>query len=295
MDNISLGIMAYNESGNIGRLLEAVLKQEIFCAKLTEIIVVSSGSTDATDNIVRSFMQKDKRISLIVQAQRMGKASAINEFLGKAKGEIIVLESADTLPAKGTLEKLVAVFNDPQVGMAGAHPVPVNPDNTFLGFAAKFIWAKHHQVAMVTPKMGELVAFRNYVRSIPTHTAVDEASIEVIVKQNSGRIVYVPYAIVYNKGAETISDFIKQRRRIFAGHKYLLKTEKYKVSTHNPAKIMLQLIARKENWWNFKKNIWTCAVIILELFCRFLGYYDYLICKKDHSVWEMASSTKKWE
>ncbi|MFH1460518.1 MAG: glycosyltransferase [Candidatus Omnitrophota bacterium] len=295
MNNISLGIMAYNEAGNIGRLLQSILEQKFTSGKLVEIIVVASGCTDNTEDILKFFKEKDKRIILISQAKREGKASAINQFLAKATSEVLIMESADTIPDKDTLEKLVAPFSDPQVGMSGAHPVPINSPDTFLGFAAHFIWAKHHQIALISPKMGELVAFRNFVKKIPMNTAVDEASIEAIVAEAGFKIIYVPEAIVQNKGSETIADFIKQRRRIFAGHKYLMKTQKYKVSTHNPTKIMLKMALEKKNWWNIKKNIWICAVILLELFCRFLGYYDFLIGKDDHSVWEIAASTKKWD
>ena len=80
MLNLSLGIMAYNEEANIGRLLHALLSQRLTRAILKEIIVVASGSSDKTINIVRDFMNKDSRISLFIQPKRMGKASAVNLF-----------------------------------------------------------------------------------------------------------------------------------------------------------------------------------------------------------------------
>ena len=40
-----------------------------------------------------------------------------------------------------------------------------------------------------------------------------------------------PDAVVLNKGPETVDDFLKQRRGIFAGHIYLKETLGYKVST----------------------------------------------------------------
>jgi len=44
MQKVSIGIMAYNEEANIGRLLEAVLNQKLIYGYLNEIIVVASGS-----------------------------------------------------------------------------------------------------------------------------------------------------------------------------------------------------------------------------------------------------------
>jgi len=50
---ISVGITAHNEAGNIGRLLDRLTYQNLKTVTISEIIVVSSGSIDQTDNIVR--------------------------------------------------------------------------------------------------------------------------------------------------------------------------------------------------------------------------------------------------
>ena len=167
MFEISIGIMAYNEEANIGRLLEAVIDQRFTCGRLSTIYVVASGCTDRTEDIVRTFMEKDERIRLLAQTHREGKASAINLFLSKAVGDIFILESGDTIPEKGTLDKLVAPFKDDRVGMTGSHPVPVNHENTFIGFSVNLMWRLHHKIALITPKLGELVAFRSFVKEIP--------------------------------------------------------------------------------------------------------------------------------
>ena len=50
---VSVGILAHNEEGNIGTLIDGFLKQKTGCCRITEVIVVSSGSTDGTDEIVK--------------------------------------------------------------------------------------------------------------------------------------------------------------------------------------------------------------------------------------------------
>ncbi|MFX0198498.1 MAG: glycosyltransferase, partial [Candidatus Hodarchaeota archaeon] len=137
--NCSIGIMAYNEEANIGMLLDALLKQKLHVCNIVEIIVVASGCSDNTEGIVKNYMEKDKRIKLLIQPERQGKASAINLFLQHSKGEIIVLESGDTLPEQNTIENLVRPFINPKVGMTGAHPVPVNLETTFIGFTVNLL------------------------------------------------------------------------------------------------------------------------------------------------------------
>ena len=67
MYRVSVGVMAYNEERNIGKLLEALTSQLVSNDVISEIIVVSSGSTDRTDEIVSEWCERDERIALIRQ------------------------------------------------------------------------------------------------------------------------------------------------------------------------------------------------------------------------------------
>ena len=64
----SLGVFAYNEAGNILALLEALTSQELRNVKIAEIIVVSSASTDGTDELVAEYSQSHPQVKLIRQA-----------------------------------------------------------------------------------------------------------------------------------------------------------------------------------------------------------------------------------
>ncbi|MER3403832.1 MAG: hypothetical protein C4289_00520, partial [Chloroflexota bacterium] len=118
----SVGVMAHNEAANIGSLLDALLVQRTSLCEIAEIVVIASGCTDATEEIVGEFSRRDRRVKLLLQARREGKASAINLFLRYAKSDILVLESADTVPLPTTIERLVAPFTDPEIGMTGGRP-----------------------------------------------------------------------------------------------------------------------------------------------------------------------------
>src|SRR5262249_17414027 len=155
----------------------------------------------------------DSRIRLLRQEKREGKASAVNLLLRHTKAEVIVLESADTIPLAETIEHMVAPFQDPTVGMVGGRPVPTNDPTTLMSYAAHLIWELHHQISLQRPKMGEIIAFRNVFYQIPYDSAVDEASIEPLIVGQGMKLHYSPEAIVYNCGPETLHDFLKQRRR----------------------------------------------------------------------------------
>ena len=62
-NNLSAVLIAHNEEGNIGRMIEGLL--ENYHDELLEIIVVSDSSTDRTSDIVREWMARDNKVRLI--------------------------------------------------------------------------------------------------------------------------------------------------------------------------------------------------------------------------------------
>jgi biofilm PGA synthesis N-glycosyltransferase PgaC len=286
----SIGIMAYNEARNIGRLLEALASQRLSDVSVVRIVVVSSGSTDGTNQIVAEWAKRDGRIQLVRQAMREGKSAAINVFLEKAEGDVFVLESGDTVPAPDCVERLVAPFADPGVGMTGARPVPVDDPARFMGFVVHMLWRLHHEMALATPKLGEMVAFRSFVRSIPPESAVDEASIEAIVTAAGKKLRYVPEAVVYNKGASSVRDFLKQRRRIYAGHLWLSEFQDYDVATRHVGGIVTVLMRDLDR--RPRALLWTAGGVFLEFLGRALGTFDFLVLKRNPHTWDVAESTK---
>jgi biofilm PGA synthesis N-glycosyltransferase PgaC len=293
--NCSIGIMAYNEEANIARTLQSVLEQTGPIVRIQEVIVVASGCTDRTVPIVSEMAQNESRIRLCVQEKREGKASAINLFLKKATSSIVVLIGADVIPEDFAIENLCAPFLDPNIGMVGGRPVPVNDVNTFMGHAVHLLWRLHDRLARVHPKLGEVIAFRNVISGIPTDSAVDEISIQALISQLGFQLIYRPDCVVYNKGPVTVRDFLKQRRRIYAGHLKVLKQQNYEASTMKIAPIARQLIASRHFALSTPRQImWTIGTIIFEGYARVQGYFDFQR-KLEHHVWQAVASTKDLE
>src|SRR5579863_3836534 len=70
----SVGIMPYNEEANIVNAIRTILRQQCTSAEIAELIVVASGCTDRTAELVRALIDEDPRVALIVEADRAGKA-----------------------------------------------------------------------------------------------------------------------------------------------------------------------------------------------------------------------------
>jgi len=286
----SVGITAYNEEANIGRLLQAVIDQRLYEVEISEIIVVASGCTDRTEEIVRSYMEKEPRIHLHVQEKREGKTSAINVFLGNAKERICVLESGDTLPREDTIDKMVRMFRDPAVGMTGAQKVAVNTPDHVVGVLSHLRLKMEHQLCLEIPRLGELIAFRKVFDQIPPDVAMDEAFVEALIIRRGMQVRYAPDAVVYNLGPETVGDFVTQRRRNYAGHLYLKDKYGYRVSSLQNRRVAR--IALEEVWGAVRLVATLGILAVLEVYSRILGAWDYRVKKKKHVVWDMAWTTK---
>jgi glycosyltransferase involved in cell wall biosynthesis len=283
--------MAYNEEANIGDAIESILEQRLASGQITELIVVASGCEDRTTEIVAERASRDPRVRLISQERREGKASAINLFIGEARSPVLIMVSGDVLVKQGTIESLLAHFDDPAVGMVGGHPTPVNDEATFLGHAVHLQWRLHDRIARRSPKLGEIVAFRNVVPSIPLDTAVDELSIQGLVAHLGYRLVYEPDAVVYNRGPTTVGDFLRQRRRIYAGHLRIRDQQSYSASTMNAWPI-LRALGGSGSFSTPRAATWSVGTIALELIARALGHYDVMRHRQQH-VWEISATTKR--
>lgn len=292
----SIGVMAYNEERNIGNLLQALCAQHLESVSIGEIVVVASGCTDNTECVVEEEMRCDARIRMLVQQKREGKMSAINLFLHNARYGVVVIINADVLPEQDCIERLVGPFADPKVGITGGRPVAVNSRDTLPGFAAHLLWDMHHQISLSDPKMGELIAYRNFPEiEISPDTVDDEGIVEELVARKGMRKVYCPEAIVYLRGPTTARDFVKRRRNIYAGHLQLRARTRYTPSTFGTLNLARRLALPLLRWTGGRPLdlLRMAGVAGLELYARLLGAYDWYVLRRDHRIWEPAETSKE--
>jgi len=289
---VSIGICAYNEEKNIGKLLEALASEEL----IGQIVVVASGCTDNTVKIAQSF-EGNKNFVMVVDNERRGKAVAINQFINTARQningfypDVLIIESADTIPSPCAFKHLLnPLIADERIGMVGARPIPMNQKDTRMGRIGHLLWESHHQMSLIKPKAGEVCAFRNVIERINPDTAVDEASIQAQLVWQGYKIVYAPRAVIWNKAPETKEDFIKQRKRIYHGHLKLKAETGYEVPSLS-LRTVIKATLKAGRQEKLIRSIGYAAW--LELYSRFQankamgnGY--------NSTIWEISKSTKE--
>ncbi len=128
---ISVIIPAFNAEIFLAKTLESVLSQTY---QNIEILVVDDGSTDTTAEIIKSFAQKDSRISLLQQSNA-GVAAARNLAIEKSRGEYIAPIDADDIWYPQNLEKQVKCLNSspPSVGVVYSWSVDINEQDLLTG------------------------------------------------------------------------------------------------------------------------------------------------------------------
>lgn len=110
---VSLIVTVYNEESHIREKIENCLSVH-YPSQLREIIFVSDGSTDRTNEIITSYA--DNGITLLTMNERRGKDYSQGEGVKIAKGEIIIFTDATTFLEENALEEIVSAFADDDVG-----------------------------------------------------------------------------------------------------------------------------------------------------------------------------------
>ena len=134
---VSLIISAFNEAAVMRKKLDNSLELNYPDEKLS-IVVVSDGSTDETDEIVRDFSEQE--IRLLRPAARQGKTAGLNMALKEVSSEIVVFSDANALYDQEAIGNLVRHFADPTVGYVVGHARYLDGDKTAAGKSESGYW-----------------------------------------------------------------------------------------------------------------------------------------------------------
>ena len=134
---VTLIISAHNEEKVIREKLTNSLQLDYPPDKLS-VVVVSDGSTDGTDDIVRTFA--DRGVCLVRPAQRRGKTAGLNVALAGVTSEITVFSDANAIYDRSAIRRLVRHFADEKVGYAVGYAHYENAAQSDAGKSENTYW-----------------------------------------------------------------------------------------------------------------------------------------------------------
>ncbi|MEE9442379.1 MAG: glycosyltransferase family 2 protein [candidate division Zixibacteria bacterium] len=220
LPKVSLIICAYNEEKVIAEKVQNALSCDYPSHKF-EIIIVSDGSSDATNEIVSEYT--DARMKFFANPNRGGKATALNTAFGNCTGEICVLTDANVMFEPNAVKKLVNNFSDDTVGAVVGNVILKSADGEIAGESlySKYEKAVHtaenNWATMITVDGAMYAIRRKYARTIPTDTITDDWFLASRSLLDKKCMICDSQAIGYEDAAASVSGEFKRKVRMIAG------------------------------------------------------------------------------
>ena len=223
---VSILVATYNEEKVIAKRIENLFTLDYPKDKY-EVLVVDSGSTDRTTEIVEKFIGQSNPsqpdLKLIKEDKRRGKASAINLGKEQAKGEIILIADANSIFDKNVLREMMPHFKNPEFGAVSGRYFTFNPNDILSGSEA-FYWEIEHIMMLgesfldsISTVIGTISAWRKDLMNFRSTTISEDLDMTIQIRRNGYKIKYEPDAMVYEPSATIPEDQIKQRKRTSTG------------------------------------------------------------------------------
>ncbi len=217
LPTVSVVIAAHNEAATIGRRIRNLLELD-YPAERLELIVVSDGSNDGTDDVVRAAAP---RVTL-VSPGRVGKGTALGLGVAESHGEILVFSDANSMYAPDAIRALVRPFADPSVGGVAGNQVYLPPDGDdpsatgergYWNFDRAMKRAQS-RAGSVTGATGAIYAIRRSLfRPIP-EGVTDDLFVSMGVVDQGQRLVFAEDAVAFEPVAQNRNREFERKVRI---------------------------------------------------------------------------------
>lgn len=219
LPTLSVLIAAYNEEANIGKKVEQTLALDYPAEKL-EILVLSDGSTDHTDEIIRAF--KDPRVRLIRMEPRRGKTAAQNRGVGEARGEILVFSDATTVYHSQALRYLACNYEDSNVGAVSGRYQYFDPEgNSPTGLGTMAFWNYENLLKTLQSRIRTISGCCGCIYSVRTsaYTQLPDDVISDLVQplwviQKGFRVAFEDRALAYEETTQSAGEEFSMRVRV---------------------------------------------------------------------------------
>jgi cellulose synthase/poly-beta-1,6-N-acetylglucosamine synthase-like glycosyltransferase len=223
---VTLVVPAYNEQACLANKILNLLQIDYPADKL-EIVFVSDGSTDRTNEILNS--SKHPSIRVVLLPDRMGKANALNVAISEAHHDILICSDASTLLAPDAVKKLVRHFSNPKVGVVcGALEFERTPESRQT---EGVYWKYENMLRLMEARLGATLTasgalfalHRRAFQTLDPGTVVEDFVIPMNARGLGYAVVYDPEARAMDIAASSVSGEFSRRVRLAVGSFRALK------------------------------------------------------------------------
>lgn len=252
LPSVSILLSVFNE--------EAVIREKIgnylaldYPPELLELVVVSDGSTDATESLVAGY--PCGRVRLLSQAVRQGKTAALNRAVSEATGEILVFTDADSMFRPDAVRRLAARFSSVDVGLVSGRTLYVDPE-TGKPLAAGLYrayeeWIKGHEsrAFSIVGADGAIYAMRRELFEPLSPDLINDFVHTIQVAARGRRAVSEPDAVCLEPAADSGADELARQTRIMAQSWHVVVSQLPLLLAAGKTGYVWQLLSHKALRW----------------------------------------------
>jgi len=229
-----------------------------------QVVVVSDGSTDGTDAVVRSLA--DPALTFLSFAEHVGKAAALNAGLAECRGEVVVFSDADAILEPGAIEALVRHFDDERVGGVCGQRVIARDGRSMRDAQKRYIRFDsaikelESRLGRITSNDGKLYAIRRALFQPIPEAVTDDLFVCLSVIRQGYHFVFEPAArAMIRLPSRSPSHEVERRRRIVSRSLRGLGIMRPLLNPHRYGSYALGLLINKV----LRRLLPLCLVLVL--------------------------------
>ncbi|HVR27664.1 MAG TPA: glycosyltransferase family 2 protein [Candidatus Polarisedimenticolia bacterium] len=215
-----------------------------------QIVVVSDGSTDRTEAILREHVN-NPRMHVVVNQLPRGKACGLNDALEWVQGEIVVFTDARQKIEPGALRILLENFADPEVGCVSGELMLGDPGSGETRQGMGLYWRIEKSIRELEAASGSVVGAtgalyavrRGLLTGLPEGTILDDVYIPLQVVRQGRRVVFEPRARAWDTPDLGGGLEFARKVRTLSGNYQLVQLMPWLLSGQNP--VLLRFVSHK--------------------------------------------------
>jgi poly-beta-1,6-N-acetyl-D-glucosamine synthase len=237
---VSVVMVVRNEEAVLPDKLRNLLELD-YPGKNFQIVVVSDGSTDGTEAILREHA-RNPHVHVLLNQLAGGKAMGLNAAMSVAQGDIVVFTDARQEIEPGAIRLLMENFADPEVGAASGELMLGDPAQGETGRGMGLYWRVEKRVRELEAAAGSVVgatgAFyavrRELMVEVPADTILDDVFVPMNVARQRFRVVFDGRARAWDRPDLGANREFRRKVRTLTGNYQLLQLAPWLLKKENP-------------------------------------------------------------
>lgn len=224
LPSVSVIIPVFDGAQYIRRKLESVLQLD-YPRELLEVLVISDGSTDLTEELVKEYADHGV---LLLRVPHGGKPAALNAGVPTTHNSILLLTDVRQVLEPGSLREIVRCFADPTVGVVSGELIIRSGDNLAeenIGLYWRFETWLRSELSALDSMLGATGPFyairRELMVYLPPETLLDDLYVPLSAFFKGFRLVVEPAAKAYDDPTSLATEFGRKVRTLAGNYQII--------------------------------------------------------------------------